>query len=59
MHIACEELNFMWTKNEVRKTRRMLNDGYKISDMAEELKRDIDEVAILIIDLGRGRRIER
>lgn len=58
MYIACEELNFMWTKNEVRKTRRMLNDGYKIQEMAEELKRDIDEVAILIIDLGRGVRIE-
>lgn len=50
LYIACEDLDFVWSLSELRKFREMWNEGYSIVDIADELDRPQEEVAILILD---------
>lgn len=56
-HIACENLDFSWTRKEVRQFRELWNGGISITDIAKFLKRREEEVAILIIDQSLSGRI--
>lgn len=57
LYIACEDLDLSFFKREVMETIRMWHEGWHIADIAATLKRDPDEVAILLIDLARQERI--
>lgn len=56
--MACEELNFVWDKTEIRDFRVMWDEGKSIRQMAEALERDPDEVLILAIDQSKRELIQ-
>ena len=58
LYIALSELDFSWYPGEVEQVAQLWRDGIHIADIAEKMKRDIDEVAILIMDLARRDVIE-
>lgn len=51
--IALEDLDFGWNLLDVQKVLEMAKELRYIKDIAKEVNRPIDEVTILIIDLGR------
>lgn len=57
LYIACEEMDFIWTETEVSIVERMWREGYDIRVIARDVKRDIDEVALLVMDRARRKRI--
>ena len=59
LHIALADLDFSWYAHEVLKVRKMWQAGAHIEDIAKAVKRDCDEVAILLIDLARRGKIQR
>lgn len=52
-YFACLDLDFEWTAPQLKEFLRLWGLGFKLADIAKELNRDPDEVALLIIDLGR------
>lgn len=58
LYIACEDMNFVWCESEVREIERMWQGGLSIEDMAKSFDRDVDEVAVLIMDLAKQERIK-
>ena len=59
LHIALADLDFSWYPHEVLKVRKMWQAGANIEDIAKAVKRDCDEVAVLLIDLARDGKIQR
>lgn len=60
VYLACDELNFTWRGNEVIQFEEMWGKGEDIQVIANEMKRDPDELIILAIDRARlGRIIQR
>lgn len=59
LHIALADLDFSWYPHEVLKVRKMWQAGAHIEDIAKAVKRDCDEVAVLLIDLARDGKIQR
>lgn len=57
LYIALEELDFTWYTSQVDKVRQMWEAGEHIADIAEAVKRDQDEVAILLMSLSRSKKI--
>ena len=57
-YIACLDLDFSWNENSLNKVIRYWNSGYHIDEISKKVKRKIDEVAILIIDLKRKGEID-
>jgi hypothetical protein len=55
---ACADLNRSWYPDEITRFIKMWNAGDCITLIAEELRKDVDEVALLIIDQKRKGRIE-
>lgn len=55
---VCADLNRNWYPDEVTRFIRMWNAGDCITKVVEEFKKDVDEVALLIIDQKRNGRIE-
>ena len=53
LYIALSELDFSWYHAEVEKIKKLWAYGLHIAKIAEMLERDIDEVAVLIMDLAR------
>lgn len=50
IYVACESLDFVWDEREVTRFDRMWNKGKSIGEIAKDLDRDINEVAILAMD---------
>ncbi|WP_211750434.1 helix-turn-helix domain-containing protein [Paenibacillus sp. Marseille-Q4541] len=59
IYLACDELDFTWGVDEIYQFEDMWKQGKNINCIAEELKRDPDELAILAIDRARQGRIEQ
>ena len=59
LYIALSELDFSWYPGEVEQVAQLWREGLHIADIAEKMKRDIDEVAILIMDLARKNKVRR
>jgi hypothetical protein len=59
LYIALSELDFSWFPGEVEKIKKLWAYGLHIAKIAEMLERDIDEVAVLIMDLARKNKIRR
>ena len=58
LYIALSELDFSWYRGEVEYVKEAWGDNLHITDIAEELHRDVDEVALLVMDLARNDCIE-
>ena len=58
LYIALSELDFSWYPGEVEQVAQLWREGLPVADIAEKMERDIDEVAILIMDLARQKKIE-
>lgn len=59
LYIALSELDFSWYPGEVEKIKKLWAYGLHIAKIAEMLERDVDEVAVLIMDLARKNKIRR
>ncbi|WP_322925349.1 helix-turn-helix domain containing protein [Paenibacillus campi] len=59
IHIALEELNFVWDENELKRFRRMWTAGYTLPAIALAFDRDPDEVVLLVMDQARAGEIKR
>lgn len=58
MYIACEEMNFMWTNEEVKAMTEMWDAGISVVDMANYFKRTPEETLLLIIDRNKKGRLK-
>ncbi len=56
--IALEDLDFTWFPSEIALVKTMWDFDYHIADIAAKVKRDQDEVAVLIMHLARKGKIE-
>lgn len=54
-----DDFSFLWTKSEIRKVQTLWNEGRHIADIADEIERDQDEIAMLIIWLARHGRLRK
>ncbi|RKN86777.1 hypothetical protein [Paenibacillus ginsengarvi] len=59
IYIACEDMEFVWRQTEINVFKQLWADGSNCLDIAKKLDRDPDEVALLIMDLGRKGLIPR
>jgi len=57
LYIACTDMDFSWKQAEIDYVIQEWKAGTHISDIADGLGRDVDEVAILLMDLARKRKI--
>lgn len=57
--VALDDLDFSWFPVEVNKVKKLWSLGWHIADIAKHMKRDPDEVAVLIMHLARQGRIRR
>lgn len=53
MYIACEDMDFIWREQDVAEVERLWREGYDIHFIAKSVRRNIDEVVLLIIDRAR------
>ncbi|MEW9702852.1 helix-turn-helix domain containing protein [Paenibacillus sp. SI8] len=53
LYIACEEMNMIWDDPDVLAFESMWKEGLSIDDIAKSFGRDIDEVALLVMDRAR------
>lgn len=58
IYIACEEMDFTWTKEKLQEFSKLWKKGLGLMEIAEHLDRDPDEVAMLIMDHGRLNKIK-
>lgn len=49
---------FGWSNEDVERFDQLWHEGYPIWDIADILKRDVDEVAILLIDRARRKKVK-
>lgn len=54
-----DDFSFLWDRHEINDFRELWNAGHHIDDISRKLKRDQDEVAILIIWLVRHGRLKK
>lgn len=57
LYIALQDLDFSWFPEEVEKVRILWGQGNSVYQIAASLKRDPDEVSLLIMSLARENRI--
>jgi len=54
IYVALEDVNFIWCeRTEIPLVEKLWTDGAPIWEIAEQVGRDVDEVAILIMDRVR------
>lgn len=53
LYIACEDMDFIWREQDVAEVERLWREGYDIRFIAKAVRRNIDEVVILIMDRAR------
>lgn len=53
IYIACEEVNMIWSENEVSDFQKLWKEGRSIQQIAAHFKRDPDEIGLLVIDQAR------
>jgi len=59
LYIALSDLDFFWFPEEVEQVEKSWRNGLHIIDIAKQVGRDTDEVAILLMDLVRRKRIKK
>ena len=58
IYLACENMNFIWGEAEVLEFEKLWRAGCGLFEIADKLRRDPDEVALLVIDRSRQLRIK-
>ncbi|MHB8280772.1 MAG: hypothetical protein ACYDIA_24480 [Candidatus Humimicrobiaceae bacterium] len=58
-YIALDELDFSWGIPEKGAVIHMWEQGISLADISKEVRRDPDEVALLLMDLARKDVIKR
>lgn len=58
IYIALEELNFVWSIEQVEYVVQLYKEGWDIRFISNRTMREVDEVAVLLIDLCRKRKIQ-
>ena len=58
-YIALEDLDFMWSDADVTTVKRKWNDGISLESIAVIVKRPVDEVTLLIMDLVIRKQIKQ
>ncbi|MGO4540353.1 helix-turn-helix domain-containing protein [Paenibacillus sp. 2TAB19] len=58
LYIACEDMDFVWREQDVTEVERLWEADSGLFRIAHEMRREPDEVAVLIIDLSRQQRIK-
>lgn len=53
LYIACEDIDYIWRERDVAEVERLWREGYDIRCIAAAVKRDVDEVLLLILDRAR------
>lgn len=55
IYLACEDFDFTWDESQIYAVTKLYRKGASVYEIAEDpgIDRDPDEVAILIIDLGK------
>jgi len=56
--IILEDLDFSWFPQEISIVKKMWEQGLHIADIAKAVKRDQDEVTLLIMHLARQGKIK-
>ena len=51
--IALQDLDFFWEDADVKKVSELYKESCGIRAISKRISRPVDEVAILIMDLGR------
>ena len=59
VHIACEDMDFVWKDHQVVLFEEMWNRGMHIKDIAKLLRREVDEVFVLALDRARAGAIKK
>jgi len=59
LHIALSDLDFSFTKHEIKKVIKMWNKGYNLRVISDELDREGDEIMLLLLDLARSKKIKK
>lgn len=59
MYIACEDMDFIWREQDVTEVERLWREGYDIHFIAKAVRRNIDEVVLLIMDRARCGALKR
>ncbi|MCG8400082.1 MAG: hypothetical protein MJA84_00630, partial [Firmicutes bacterium] len=55
--VILESLDFSWRRSDMDRATKMWQAGVPIPEMAADLKRESDEVLLLVIHLARAGRI--
>jgi hypothetical protein len=57
IYIALSDIEFYWSQDEVLNVVKCWNSGYSIGDIAKEVERPDDEVALLVISVNAERKV--
>lgn len=57
IYMACEDYDFCWGRDEVKRFREMWEVGESLIDISKVLGRHVNEVAILVIDQAEKKKI--
>ena len=58
VEIILDDIEFAWSKKQIAKVIQMWRNGRTLSYMQKELKRDPDEIFLLLFHLSRNGKIE-
>lgn len=56
-YLACENLDFVWSKQQVNDFKLLWKEGRNIDELARYFRRPQEEILILALDLGMKNRI--
>ena len=59
LYIACEDMDFVWRERDVAEVERLWREGYDIRYIAQAVRRNVDEVTVLIMDRVRYGALKR
>ena len=58
-YIALEDVDLDWKYEQVESFDKMWNEGYSLEYISGKLKREVDEVALLLMDRCRKGYVEK
>ncbi|OEH86231.1 hypothetical protein BHU72_11895 [Desulfuribacillus stibiiarsenatis] len=53
VYIVLEDLDFIWSKQDIKVVRQLWNENVSIKEISKQVGREVDEVALLIMDQAR------
>ena len=58
IYTPLEDINFHWNKEDIEKFRVLWNNGIGFDDISRYLKRDPIELAVLLLDLAKQKKLK-